>query len=125
MVQSDSATVFASSDERSNRFLKIKRIYFIWAQIIVLKVMQQFCVCAPTRTKGFDCKGAEARLAKMGEEQCREYGFADAGVGAGDEDYFVHASASLAAAVETDEINELTNQLADGVVQGEGCERIA
>ena len=103
VVHSDLATVFTASNERSDRFRKIERIYLIEAQVIFLKVMQQFCVPASARTERLDSECARAGLAKMGEEYSGQHGFAHAGVSAADENNARSLATSHAEELTTDE----------------------
>jgi hypothetical protein len=82
----NSLTLFSRSDEGSDWFRKVKRIDLIKTQIMmILKVMKQLSICATAGTKRLDRKRGRTSLAKMGEEQGGQYGFAYAGVGPGDE----------------------------------------
>jgi len=76
--------LFSRSDEGSDWFRKVKRIYLIKTQIVVLKVMKQFCVCAATGAERFDRERARTSLTKMGEKQGGQHCFADGGVSACD-----------------------------------------
>jgi len=64
--------------------------------------MKQLRISATARTEGFDGERTDPALAKMGEKQSREDGFANAGVSAGDERNSRSLGASHAQELTTD-----------------------
>ena len=84
--QRDFAVVEASGDERGDRLFEMERVYFVESQVAVLKNVKEFSIVAAAGAKRFEGEGVVAGLTQMGEQETGQDGFADAGVGTGDED---------------------------------------
>jgi hypothetical protein len=74
-------------NERRDWFGKIKWVYFGRGQFAFLNRVEKINIGGATGTKRFHCQGAAARVAQMLEEQAGKQCLADAGIGAGNEDY--------------------------------------
>ena len=76
----------AGGNERGERFRKKERSDLVERQLAVLNGAQEFCVRPAAGAEWFHGQGVAAVLPQVMEEQSGQQGFANAGVGAGNED---------------------------------------
>ena len=82
----DLAAMAARGDQRRDGFGEMEWVDLVQSQLTALKGAQKFCIGAAAGTKGFDCQCGAIGGAQMAQQERCEHGFADIGVGAGDED---------------------------------------
>jgi hypothetical protein len=86
LLQRYFAAVEAGGDQGGERFFEMEGVDFVEGEIAILETVKEFGVGTASGAEGFEGEGTASGLAQMSEQQARQDGFADSGVGAGDEE---------------------------------------
>jgi hypothetical protein len=86
VVEVDGPAVDAGGDEGSDRLGEVERVDFVKGQDSVLQGVEERCIGATAGAKGFEGQRVAILFPQVAEEQRGQEGFADTGVGAGDEE---------------------------------------
>jgi hypothetical protein len=86
IADSDFPILNTGSEQGRERFGKIERIDLVQCEVVVLGRVKQVSIGAAAGTEWFESERGDTGMTKMGQEQSGQDRFANASVGAGDED---------------------------------------